>query len=294
MSYSKHARPTALKTFALTTLAMAAFAANSVLARLALDGTDIDAVSYTAVRLGSAALMLLLLMVIKSRGRFRLSFSPLSAVSLFGYAFAFSLAYLRLETGMGALILFGVVQLTMIGWGVSRGERLGAVQWSGVLLACGAFAYLMMPGLSAPDRLGAGLMAISGLCWGIYSLLGRGAGDPIHRTASNFVWTVPLMLIVIVIYATMGIGETRLPTRGVILAAVSGALMSGAGYAVWYGALRGLTATRAGVVQLSVPIIAALGGVLLVSEPLTLRLMLSTLFILGGIAAVILGRGRAS
>lgn len=283
-------RPALSTTIILTTLAMIAFAANSVLARLALHGTTIDALSYTAVRLTSAAVMLVALVLLRSGRSFHLPFSALSALALFGYALAFSLAYLRLETGMGALILFGVVQLTMIGWGVRCGERLSVLQWGGVVMACAAFAYLMTPGLSAPDSLGAALMALSGLCWGVYSLLGRGGGDPLLRTASNFIWSLPLIAAACALSIGTGVGEVHLPLRGVIMAMISGAVMSGAGYAIWYGALRGLAATHAGIVQLSVPVIAALGGVSFVAEPLTARLMIASVFILGGIALVMTRR----
>ena len=265
---------------------MMAFAANSVLARMALAGTRIDAVSYTSVRLLAAAVMLAVLVRLRGGSRGSLSIDPLSALTLFGYAFAFSLAYLRLETGMGALILFGVVQLTMIGWGAAIGERMGVVQWGGVLLACGAFLYLMSPGLSAPDPLGAALMAMSGVCWGVYSLAGRrvSGGDPLLRTASNFLWSLPFMLAAAAIYIVFMGQEVSLPTDGMVLAVISGAVTSGAGYAIWYSALRGLSATQGGIVQLSVPIIAAIGGVMFVSEPLSLRLTLSAALILGGIA----------
>jgi len=277
---------------------MIAFAANSVLGRLALDGTDIDAYSYTSIRLISAAITLVLLLVLIKGARVKLPRDWLSAFMLFGYAMAFSLAYLRLETAMGALILFGIVQLTMIGWGIVSGERLSASACVGVFMACGAFIYLMLPGLSAPDTLGAVLMAVSGICWGVYSLLGRhskqkGGGDPLARTSSNFVWSLPFMTVSLVIY-TLGFGGgVTLPIEGIVLAVMSGAVTSGAGYAIWYRVLKDLTATRASIVQLSVPVIAAIGGVVFVSEPLTLRLSLATIFILGGIALTLMPKTQS-
>ncbi|WP_371397891.1 DMT family transporter [Fretibacter rubidus] len=290
-----------LRSILLTTLAMVAFAANSVLARAALVGTDINAVSYTLLRLVAAAVILVAIMALRSRPadwRASLRVEPLSALMLFGYALAFSLAYLRLETGMGALILFGVVQLTMIGRGVMIGERMGVVAWVGVVTACAAFVYLVLPistilggadDLTAPDIIGAALMAVSGVCWGVYSLLGRGAGDPLSRTARNFVWSVPLGAAAMGGYLALG-KAASVPMDGIMFAVASGAITSGVGYVIWYAALRGLSATQGGIVQLSVPVIAALGGVAFVSEPLTLRLTLSVVLILGGIAFTMVPR----
>ena len=275
-----------------TALAMIAFAANSVLGRLALGGAESDALSYTTIRLVSAAIMLAIIFVFRGRSDRKLSPDWLSAFMLFGYALAFSLAYLRLETGMGALILFGVVQLTMIGWAVVSGEGLTLLAWCGVIMAFGAFVYLMSPGLEAPDMWGAGLMVFSGLCWGVYSLLGRGSGDPLARTASNFLYSIIFMGAALGTYLMVLAGSLSINVKGAVLAILSGAVTSGLGYVIWYAALKDLTAARAGIVQLSVPIIAAFGGVIFVSEPLTTRLSLSALFVLGGIALTMLPKTK--
>ena len=277
--------PLTLRIYGLTALAMLAFAANSVLARLALEKAGLpDSLSFTFIRLLSAAVMLTVLLRLRSASRRSYSFQGVSVLSLLGYAAAFSIAYLRLETGMGALILFGAVQITMIGWGIKSGERLTPWQFMGLLMALGAFIYLMSPGIGAPDRIGAIFMGLSGICWGIYSLAGRRSDDPLLQTANNFLWTLPFAAVFGVIwFAVTGIA----PSIGkdlILYAVLSGAVTSGIGYAIWYKALSGLTATEGGIVQLSVPVIAALGGVVLVSEPLTSRLALSALLILGGIA----------
>jgi len=277
--------PPPLRIFALTALAMIAFAANSVLARLALSGeSSIDPISYTATRLFSAAAILALIVHFRGLTKRKRPMDYLSIVTLFGYAAVFSLAYLRLDTAMGALVLFGVVQMTMISAGLVKGERLTRLQWVGIAIACAAFTYLMLPGLSAPDPLGAALMALSGLCWGIYSLAGQSGGDPLLRTADNFIGTLPLAFVAGGFYLWLGFADIHLSYSGVWLAVISGAVMSGMGYAIWYSAVTGLSAAQGGIVQLSVPIIAAIGGVIFVSEPLSMRLCISALLILGGIA----------
>jgi drug/metabolite transporter (DMT)-like permease len=198
---------------------------------------------------------------------------------LFLYAVAFSFAYLSLSAGTGALILFGVVQATMILAGLLSGERPHVLQWAGLLIAVAGLVYLVFPGLSAPSPLGAALMALAGVAWGIYSLRGREARDPIAATAHNFIYSVPLVLGASVLMRT----HVHLSVKGVLLALVSGALTSGLGYILWYAALRGLTATRAALVQLVVPVLAAVGGVLFLSESITLRLFISAVAILGGV-----------
>ena len=264
---------------------MIAFATNSVLARSALSGeAAIDPISYTGIRLFAAAATLAAIIFFRGQSQQKRSVDYLSIAMLFGYAAAFSLAYLRLDTAMGALILFGVVQMTMISAGIIKGERLRGLQWSGIAMACGAFVYLMIPGLSAPDPIGAVLMAISGICWGAYSLAGRSGGDSLLRTADNFIGTLPLAIIACGFYLWLGPFEIHLSQSGIALAVISGAVTSGIGYAIWYSAVRGLSAAQGGIVQLSVPIIAAIGGVIFVSEPLSARFYVSALFILGGIA----------
>jgi drug/metabolite transporter (DMT)-like permease len=270
------------RTFFLTTLAMICFAGNSLLCRLALKDTAIDAASFTAIRMASGALALWVIVSMRDGAR-SVRGNWASALALFAYAVTFSYAYTALTAGTGALILFGAVQATMIGYGLAHGERLGAVQVAGLVLALGGLAGLLLPGLSAPPVSGALLMLAAGMAWGVYSLRGRRAGDPTQVTAGNFIRAVPFAL-------ALGIAMlpwARVDTAGVAYAVASGALASGVGYAIWYTALRGLTATSAATVQLSVPVIAAGGGILFLHEALTLRLALASIAILGGIAIVI-------
>jgi drug/metabolite transporter (DMT)-like permease len=269
------------RVFLLTLLAMIAFAANSLLCRLALGHTGIDAASFTTIRLASGALALWLIVAMRGAGAVGGSWP--SAGALFAYAAAFSFAYLSLAAGVGALLLFGAVQATMILAGLRAGERLDLQQSMGLTLALGGLVYLMLPGLSAPPLGGALLMLGAGVAWGVYSLRGRGTADPLGATAGNFLRAAPLGI---------GLGVAALPwaqldVAGAGYAVLSGALASGAGYAVWYAALRGLHATHAATVQLSVPVIAAAGGVALLGEPVTLRLAFASVAILGGIALVV-------
>jgi len=266
----------------LTTLAMIAFAANSLLCRLALRHTAIDPASFTAIRLIAGAIVLWVLA--RARSERRGSGNWPSALALFAYAAGFSLAYVSLSAGTGALLLFGSVQATMIGYGLWRGERLGPAQLLGLLLAAGGIVGLLLPGLAAPPLLGAACMIAAGIAWGIYSLRGRSGGDPTAVTAGNFVRTVP---IAIVLTLAM-LPRLHIDTPGTLYAIASGALASGVGYAIWYTALPQLRATIAATVQLSVPVIAALGGVVLLGEQLTLRLAFASVAILSGIALVIL------
>ncbi|MCH9648630.1 MAG: DMT family transporter [Deltaproteobacteria bacterium] len=270
-----------------TAASLVAFAANSLLARAALAQGAAGPASFTALRLVSGALVLYLVARWPSRRHSRESSgagSWLSAISLFIYAFAFSWAYLSLSAGTGALILFGAVQISMIGWGLKSGERPGLGQWLGLVLALAGLVYLLSPGIEAPDPLGALLMTLSGVTWGIYSLRGRGVQKPILATAGNFLRSVPLALAALGIGMVLGGSQDPISSQGLILAIVSGAVTSGLGYVVWYGALAGLSATVAGVVQLAVPVLAALGGVFFLNEPLTLRLVVAGLVILAGIA----------
>jgi drug/metabolite transporter (DMT)-like permease len=273
------------RTAALTLVAMLAFAANSVLCRLALQHTAIDPASFTVIRLVSGAVMLAVLLQWRRQVPGRAGTWG-SALALFVYAAAFSFAYVSLPTGVGALLLFAAVQATMIITGLVRGERLGAQQSAGLVLAFGGLVYLLLPGLSAPPLAGALLMIGAGVAWGVYSLRGRGTRDALAATGGNFLRTVPMAIGL----GMLGIGDVSVDMTGVMYAVLSGALASGAGYAVWYAALRGLSATGAATVQLSVPVIAALGGVVLLGEAVTLRLALSSVAILGGVALVLLKR----
>lgn len=277
------------RVLALTALTMIAFASNSLLCRAALGRTHIDAASFTTIRLISGALVLWLIVQI-SGGTRTGGGSWRSAVALFIYAAGFSYAYLSLSASTGALLLFGAVQATMIGYGIWIGEHLRYIQLAGLLLAFAGLIGLLLPGVTAPPLIGSLLMLGAGAAWGVYSLRGRGAGDPTVVTAGNFLRTVP---IAIVLSAVMFKGIT-MDAAGIGYAVASGALASGLGYAIWYTVLPALKATSAATVQLSVPVIAALGGVLLLGEHITLRLVLASIAILGGIALVILEKRPAT
>ena len=269
----------------LTALAMAFFAANSLLCRAALRHTAIDPASFTAIRLASAALSTWIL-VRARRGRGARAGSWGSALALFAYAAGFSFAYRTLPASMGALLLFLAVQAAMVLWGVRRGERLGAGQAAGLLLALAGLVYLMRPGLAAPPLAGAALMLGAGLAWGVYSLRGMGGADPAGATAGNFLRTVPMAAALCLAWGP----GLRLDPAGFAYAALSGALASGVGYILWYRAIQGLSATTAASVQLSVPVLAAVAGVTLLGEPVSLRLALGSAAILGGIALVLRSR----
>jgi len=267
----------------ITTLAMLAFAANSLLCRVALRDTTIDAASFTAIRLASGAAVLAL--IVRARhGRPMEAGSWAAAACLFGYAAFFSFAYRHLSAATGAILLFGAVQISMLSWGFFTGERLRRLQVAGLLAAIGGLVYMLLPGLSAPPLLGAALMIASGISWAGYSLLGRGTKDPIKATAGNFLRTVPLAAL---LFLTQQAG-TSVDHTGALYAVVSGAITSGLGYVLWYAALPALTAASAAVIQLSVPAIAALGGVVLLAEPLSSRLVIASATIMGGIALTIL------
>ena len=273
------------QTLALTALAMLAFAGNSLLCRLALQHAGIDPASFTTVRLISGAVVLWAL--VRRRGQ-RPAGDWGSAAALFVYATAFSYAYLSLSAGTGALLLFGAVQATMLGWGLWRGQRLGRGQTAGLGLALGGLVALLLPGVTAPPAVGALLMLAAGVAWGVYSLRGRGAGDPTAVTAGNFVRAATLAVPL----GLAGLPWATFDTPGLLWALCSGAVTSGLGYTVWYTALRGLHPTSSASVQLSVPVLTALGGVALLGEPVTLRLALCSLAVLGGIAWVIAGQRR--
>ncbi len=261
---------------------MLAFAGNSLLCRVALKATAIDPATFTSIRITSGAVTLWILASVRSGGFKRVGSWP-SAAALFAYAAAFSFAYVDLSAGTGALLLFGAVQATMILWGPRKGERLSALQCVGLSVALGGLVALLLPGLEAPPLAGASLMVAAGIAWGIYSLRGRGMQDPLAATAGNFLRAVPFTVVLSVALAM----KAQVDVKGASLAIASGALTSGVGYAIWYAALRGLKSTSAATVQLSVPIIAAIGGIVLLGEPLTLRLVGASIAVLGGIALVI-------
>ena len=266
----------------LTSLAMIAFAGNSLLCRQALKHTAIDPASFTGVRLVSGAMMLWLVARMKKTSPAGAGNWP-SALALFAYAAGFSFAYVSLPAASGALLLFGAVQATMIGHGIRVGERLHVLQIAGVIIAFGGLVGLLLPGLSAPPLTGSMLMIGAGVAWGVYSLRGKGVGDPIRVTAGNFLRTVPVTVVLSVVL----IEFNSVDLAGILYAAASGALASGLGYAIWYTVLPALKNTSAASVQLSVPVIASIGGVVFLGEPMTLRLVLASVAILGGIALVI-------
>lgn len=265
----------------LTLLALCAFAGNSLLCRAALRDTGIDAGSFTAVRLLAGALMLALLVRLRAApsDRAGLRWDLPAALALFAYAAAFSYAYRSLSAATGALLLFGAVQLTMIGRGLAGGERLAPRQWAGLGLACAGLLGLLLPGLAAPPLAGALLMLAAGVAWGVYTLRGRHGGDPLRRTASNFALAAPLGLAL----ALMDTPAVAPDPTGIALAVASGALASGLGYAVWYAVLPALGASTAAIVQLNVPVIAAFGGLLLLGEAMSLRAVAASAAVLAGI-----------
>ncbi len=267
---------------ALIAGALVAFAANSVLARAALGAAEADFAGYTAIRLASGALVLALLV----GGRVWRAGSFAAAGALALYAVAFSWAYLRIGAGLGALVLFGAVQVTMLGWGIARGERPAPREAVGLLVAFGGLVALSAPGWGSGDPLGTAAMLVAGAAWGIYSLLGRGAGDPLAATAGNFARALPAALAL----GLVAWSDGTLTPRGVALAIASGAVASGLGYVVWYAALRTLRAAQAGIVQLAVPVLAAAAGVVLLGERITPRLVAAGAAVLAGIALALVAR----
>jgi drug/metabolite transporter (DMT)-like permease len=289
-------------TFPLTLLAMLAFAGNSLLCRLALKDTGIDAASFTSIRIVSGALMLWLIVRLRDdRPSRRLHALPTSlrgvgsqnasgswwsAFALFAYAACFSFAYVSLPAATGALLLFGAVQATMIGYGLWAGERMGMRQSAGLLCASAGLVGLMLPGVAAPPPVASVLMLVAGAAWGMYSLRGKGVADPTTATMGNFLRAIPFAIAL----SAMAFSQNSVDRTGICYAIASGALTSGVGYAIWYTALRGLKATRAAVVQLSVPMFAAIGGIAFLGESISLRLLIASAAILGGIALVIVER----
>lgn len=301
--------PSGARTAAFTGAALCCFAANSLLCRMALRPGLIDAASFMTIRLGSGAAVLWLLArhgrwsgagggggetsaalgAARAPGEEGQRGSWRGALWLFGYAVTFSFAYLRLTAGMGALILFGVVQATMLGSGLWSGERPRLLEWLGLILAVGGLVALTLPGLSAPDPRGALLMACAGVGWAGYSLRGRTASQPVRSNAGNFLRAVPLSVAV----SLLTLGAARADVRGALLAAASGAVASGLGYCIWYAVLPSLSSTRAAIVQLAVPALAAAGGVLLLGETLSLRLIGAGGAILGGVLLATLAHATA-
>jgi drug/metabolite transporter (DMT)-like permease len=275
-------------TLGLTTLTMVAFAANSVLCRGALAVESMGAASFTALRVSSGALVLSLVVALGAREESESKASWRGAIALLVYALAFSVAYRSLPAGAGALVLFAAVQLTMWGASIYEGERPSPRAWVGGLLAFGGLVALLWPGRQAPDLGGALLMSVAGIAWGAYSLLGRGGANPLSTTRGNFLRAAPVALVFW--GASLGFEAGESPAtwtaRGVALALASGALASGLGYALWYRVLEELETLTAAVAQLSVPVIAALGGVLLLDESLTPRMIMASLVTLAGIGLV--------
>lgn len=276
-----------IKIFFCTCLALLAFAGNSVLCRLALGENTIDAASFAIIRLLSGIVILVAIVKITNRNNKPSSNGSWSAsLMLFLYAVTFSFAYISLDTGTGALILFGAVQITMILVSVNSGNRLHYSEWIGVFIAFSGFVYLVKSSLTVPSLIGFILMTIAGIAWGMYTLKGRGSKFPLLDTAYNFLRTLPFILALLVVVVL----DVNLSQEGIMLAVVSGAIASGLGYTIWYIALGGLSVTQAAVVQLLVPVIAAAGGIVFSNEIISLRLVLSSIMVLGGIMTVILGR----
>lgn len=277
------------RTAVLTLLALANFAANSLIGRFALGGPLIDAAGYTGVRVTAAAVSLSLIVLLR-RGRLpQLRHGDWRAsLMLFLYAVFFSFAYLKLTTGTGALILFGAVQFTMFAVALSQGDHFPPAAWGGLAVAVAGVIWLVLPGLTAPDPLGALLMAISGVAWGFYTLLARGVKHPVETNAVNFLGCVPLAALVCLFWFK----DLHAEPMGIAAAVLSGAVTSGIGYALWYAALKGLAATRAATIQLSVPAIAAFAGVAFLGEHVTLRLVGASALVLGGVAIVLTRRAR--
>ncbi len=279
------------KTILLTVLALLAFAGNSVLCRLALNDNIIDAASFTSIRLFSGAIFLLLLISInvhKSPQKIIniKAGSWLSALFLFIYAGAFSYAYISLDTGTGALILFGSVQVTMILSDIFKGKKLLLAEWLGLIIAFIGLIILLMPSASAPSLAGFLLMAISGIAWGFYTLAGRGSKTPLVDTTNNFLRTLPFIGLLML----LTLSDIELSNQGILLAIISGTVTSGLGYAIWYSALSGLTVKHAAIIQLSVPVIAAIGGVIFSNETINIELITSSFLVLGGVLTVIMGK----
>lgn len=281
--------PSITRTGALTIVAIIAFAANSLLCRLALGEGLIDPASFTSARVLSGGIVLMLIVLPRWRNSGRPSIDWRFSATLFVYMVFFSFAYRSLSAGTGALLLFGAVQLTMFVSALRAGESLSPPFWVGLALTISGLIYLLSPGITAPDPMGASLMLVAGIAWGSYSLLGRKVTDPLGATANSFLYAIPLALLTSLVF----IDDFHISRNGLILAVASGAIASGLGYVIWYAALRGLTATHAATVQLSVPVVAAVGGIVFLSEQITLRLVFASVAILGGIMIVLSQRASS-
>ncbi len=279
-----------MKVFLLTTFALTAFAFNSILCRLALGSQLIDASSFTAIRLLSGAITLLIIFTLFSKNKTEniKRGNLLSAFFLFAYAICFSFAYIGLTTATGALILFGIVQATMIISALISGERPKMLEWFGLILALGGLIYLVFPGLESPPFINSVLMVCAGIAWGFYTLRGKQSENPLADTTGNFVRTIPFITLATLPF----IYRLNVSLKGVLFAILSGAIASGIGYTVWYAALKYHTATRAAILQLSVPVLAAIGGLVFLSEVISLRLIIASSLILGGIGLIIFGRNK--
>ena len=282
---SPHAASLSFSTTALLLAAICAFAANSILCRLALAGGHIDALTFTSLRLLSGAVILTFILIAKSR-RPIIAIDPLATLALMVYALAFSISYLGLGAGVGALLLFGAVQVTMLSVGIFRGERLSQRAWFGFALAIAGLVAYLMPGKTSAPMYAVGAMLVAGCAWGMYSLRGAHVDDPVAATASNFLVAAP-MTVALAFIVSEG---WHITSEGVVLAAVSGAVTSGLGYVLWYYVVKKIPAFTAATVQLAVPIFAALGGVVILGEPLTARLVFASVTVLGGVALVVQGR----
>lgn len=272
-----------------TIFALVAFAGNSVLCRLALGNEAIDAASFTAIRLISGIVILVLILSLSGKKETTASKGSWKAsLYLFLYAVTFSYAYITLDTGTGALVLFGSVQITMMVISYISGDRFHAIEWFGLIFAFSGFVYLTAPNVSTPSVVGFILMLVSGVSWGAYTIAGKGSKNPLSDTAYNFIRTLPFAIVLIVV--AMVLGANKFSVKGVLLAVLSGGVASGIGYAFWYLALSGLSAMKAAILQLLVPVLAAMGGVMFVDELVTPRLVYSSLMILGGIFVVIVGK----
>ena len=272
---------------------MVAFAANSLLCRLALGASLADPVSFTTIRLvsGAVALAAISRLAVGSEGPQSTKGSWGSGVVLFAYAVAFSLAYVSLSAGMGALILFGAVQVTMLGAALLSGEHLRPAQWAGSAAAIGGLVYLVLPGISAPDPVGALLMCVSGIAWGVYSIRGKGVSAPVAMNAGNFLRSAPFTTAA----SAVALSRVHLEPAGILIALASGIVTSGMGYVLWHRVLRSLTNAQASIVQLSVPVLAAFGGVAFLAEQVSTRLVAASALILGGVAlAVLKGQSQPS
>jgi drug/metabolite transporter (DMT)-like permease len=280
--------PRRSETALLTLLALVAFASNSILTRMALGAGAMDAATFTTVRLAAGACVLAAIVRVQQGpspfGRGTL----IGPLALFVYAAPFTFAYLRIGAATGALLLFGSVQITMIGWGIATGERPRLRTWAGIAAAAAGLVWLMLPSLRRPDPVGSALMVVAGCAWGVYSLAGKKATNALAANARSFVWAVPLALVLNLI----ALSSAHVSARGFVLAAISGGVTSGLGYAIGYRALRGLTATQAGILQLSVPVIAAAGAVVFLRESVSPRLALSGAAVIGGLALVLSDRAR--